>query len=188
MDILAHGLWAGSAGKAVNLIRQPAEKEPLKLKWMVVWGIFPDFFAFAISFSWMIGSQIFPFIPKIEHLGPGNMEPVTQNSLFIMHLTHTLYNISHSLFIFFLIFGLAWLIFKKPVWVMTGWLLHILMDIPSHSYDFYPTPFLWPISDFKINGFHWGTPWFMITNYSLIIIAYLLLYIINKRNKKRASL
>lgn len=71
---------------------------------------------------------------------------------------------------------------------MGGWLLHILMDIPSHSYDFYPTPFLWPISDFKINGFHWGTPWFMITNYSLIIISYLILYFLKKRNKKRASL
>lgn len=184
MDILAHGLWAGSAGKAINL----KKKGPLKLKLMVVWGIFPDFFAFSIAFSWMIGSYIFPFIPKLDHIGPSNMEPATQNGRFIFHLTHSLYSISHSLIVFFIVFGLFWLIFRKPVWVMGGWILHILMDIPSHSYDFYPTPFLWPVSDFKINGVHWGTPWFMITNYSLIVITYLVLYIWKKRNKKRAGL
>ena len=183
MDILAHGLWAGSAGKAVNL----KKKEPLKLKWMVVWGIFPDFFAFAPAFIYMFASFIFPSIPKIEHPGPTHMEPATGNSLIISQLTHNLYNISHSLFIFIIVFGIVWLIFRRPIWVMGGWILHILMDIPSHSYDFYPTPFLWPFSDFKINGFHWGTPWFMITNYSLIVIAYLILYFIRKRDKKRAS-
>jgi len=184
MDILAHGLWAGSAGKVVNI----KKKEPLKLKWMVVWGIFPDFFAFAPAFIYMFASFVFPSIPKIEHPGPTHMEPATGNGLIISQLTHNLYNLSHSLFIFFAIFFIAYLIFRRPIWVMGGWLLHIIMDIPSHSYDFYPTPFLWPISDFKINGFHWGTLWFMITNYSLIILAYLVLYFIKNRNKKKASL
>lgn len=180
MDILAHGLWAGAAGKAVNL----KKKEPLKLKWMVVWGIFPDFFAFAPAFIYMFASFIFPSIPKINHLEPGRAEPLVGNALFFNNLTHSLYNISHSLFIFFAIFAVAYVIFRRPVWVMGGWLLHILMDIPSHSFDFYPTPFLWPFSDFKINGVHWGAPWFMITNYSLILIAYLILYFLKKRKQK----
>ena len=149
---------------------------------MAIFGLFPDFFAFAPSFSWMIGSAIFPFIPKVEHLGPENIEPATQNGRFIFQLTHSLYNLSHSLFVFFLVFGLVWLILRRPVFELAGWLLHILMDIPSHSYRFFPTPFLWPVSDFKINGINWSTPWFMIANYSLIILAYLIIWIIKKKS------
>lgn len=149
---------------------------------MVVFGVFPDVFAFAPAFIYMFASYIFPGIPKMDHPGPAHMEPATGNGLVINNLTHHLYNLSHSLLIFFLIFGLIWLIFRRPVWEMLGWIIHIIMDIPSHSYDFYPTPFLWPFSDFKVNGVHWGTPWFMITNYSLIILAYLVIYLV-KRHK-----
>jgi len=181
MDIFAHGLWAGAAGKAVNI----KKKAPLKLKWMVAWGIFPDFFAFAPAFIYMFASFVFPSIPRIEHPGPAHMEPATGNGLIISQFTHNLYNIGHSLLIFFFVFFIAYLIFRRPIWVMGGWLLHILMDIPSHSYDFYPTPFLWPFSEFKINGFHWGTPWFMISNYSLIIIAYFILYWLKTRKVRK---
>jgi hypothetical protein len=180
MDILAHGLWAGAAGKAVNI----KKKDPLKLRWMIVWGIFPDFFAFAPAFIYMFASFIFPSIPKMYHPGPDHMEPPAGNGLLIANLTHSLYNISHSLFVFLIVFALLYLIFKKPAWAMIGWILHILMDIPSHSYDFYPTPFLWPVSDFKINGVHWGTPWFMITNYSLLLATYLMLFYIRKIKKR----
>ena len=158
MDIFSHALWAGAAGKGVNIKRIESKKKPLKIWLMAFFGFFPDLFAFALAFSWSIGSQIFSFIPKIERLGPENVEPVTQNGRFIFHITHSLYNISHSLLVFFIIFGLVWYLRKKPFWEMTGWLLHILMDIPSHSYRFFPTPFLWPISDFKIDGISWATP------------------------------
>lgn len=65
---------------------------------------------------------------------------------------------------------------------MGAWFLHILMDIPTHTYRFYPTPFLWPVSDVKLNGFSWATPWFMIVNYSIIILIYLYFYL--KKQKK----
>ncbi|MFA6047452.1 MAG: hypothetical protein WCV59_01570 [Parcubacteria group bacterium] len=180
MDVFAHGLWAGAASKAGNI--KIFKKKPLKTWKMVVFGVFPDVFAFAPAFIYMFASYIFPGIPKMDHPGPAHMEPATGNGLVINNLTHHLYNLSHSLLIFFLIFGLIWLIFRRPVWEMLGWIIHIIMDIPSHSYDFYPTPFLWPFSDFKVNGVHWGTPWFMITNYSLIILAYLVIYLV-KRHK-----
>lgn len=185
MDILSHALWAGAAGKGVNIKRIEAKKKPLKIWLMAFFGLFPDFFAFAFSFAWYFGSRIFPFIPEISPMRPG-FEPVGQNSLFIWNLTHQLYNISHSLFVFLLVFGLVWYFRKKPLWEMTGWLIHILMDIPSHSYRFFPTPFLWPVSDFKIDGISWATPWFMITNYSLLLAAYLTLWFI-KRNFSRAK-
>jgi hypothetical protein len=186
MDVFAHGLWAGAASKTANI--KIFQKKPLKTWKTVVFGVFPDVFAFAPAFIYMFASYIFPSIPKMYHPGPGGqVEPATENALIISNLTHNLYNLSHSLIIFFLIFGLIWLIFHRPIWEMGAWLLHILMDIPSHSYDFYPTPFLWPVSDFKVNGVHWGTPWFMIINYSLIILAYIILHFAKKRGKLTKS-
>ena len=179
MDVFSHGLWAGAASKAGNI--KIFKEKPLKTWRSVAFGVFPDVFAFAPAFIYMFASYIFPSIPKMDHPGPTHLEPATGNTLIISNLTHNLYNLSHSIIIFLLIFGLIWLIFRRPVFEMGAWLLHILMDIPSHSYDFYPTPFLWPFSDFKINGVHWGQSWFMITNYSLIILAYLIIYLLKKR-------
>lgn len=179
MDVFSHGLWAGVAGRAVNLKKE----KPLKIKWVMFWGVFPDVFAFGFSFVWMFASFVFPFVPKIEHLRPDQMEPVTQNGRFIFHLTYSLYNLSHSLIIFLAVFGLIWLIRRQPVWIMGGWGLHILMDIPTHSYQFFPTPFLWPVSNFMVNGTHWGTLRFETINYSLIILAYLALFLWRKKQK-----
>jgi len=45
--------------------------------------------------------------------------------------------------------------------------------ILTHSYRFYPTPFLWPISAWRFHGLSWRTPWFMVLNYSTLLMIYL---------------
>jgi membrane-bound metal-dependent hydrolase YbcI (DUF457 family) len=92
-----------------------------------------------------------------------------------------LYSISHSAVVFFAVFSIAFLIFRRPIWELGGWLFHILLDIPTHSYRFYPTPFLWPLSDWKFGGFSWATPWFLVLNYTAIIAVYLFH---RKKNRK----
>ena len=179
MDVFSHGLWSGAAAKAANI----KFKTKFRIKWAVFWGILPDLLGFGILFvvmffSQMIGKPIMPF----SH--PENMEPAIMNGHWVFIATNLLYNISHSLFIFALVFALSCLWLKKPIWEMSAWLLHILIDIPTHSYQFYPTPFLWPFSGYKFNGFAWGNKWFMIINYSLIIIAYLLLYFYQRKKNK----
>jgi hypothetical protein len=49
----------------------------------------------------------------------------------------TLYNARHSLLVFALVFGIAWLLAKRPILEMLAWSLHILIDIPTHQ-DFRP--------------------------------------------------
>jgi hypothetical protein len=44
------------------------------------------------------------------------------------------------------------------LWILAAWGLHILIDIPTHSLALFPTPFLWPVSDFKVNGIGWDNP------------------------------
>jgi CRISPR-associated DxTHG motif protein len=70
------------------------------------------------------------------------------------------------------VFTLLWVIFRKPIWESLAWGLHILLDIFTHSFRFFPTPFLWPISDFKVNGWHWGRPEIVIPNIFLLVLLY----------------
>jgi hypothetical protein len=180
MDVFSHGLWAGAGAKAVNL----KKKKPLRVWLAMLFGIFPDVFAFAISFAYLNWIRITGGTPPFM-IRPGEVEPPVGQEPFLMRLTHYLYNISHSLLVFFLVFAIVAWYFRRPVWEMGGWLLHILMDIPTHSFTFFPTPFLWPISDFMVNGMRWGTRTFMLTNYSLLVFSYTLIWLIGKIKKKK---
>jgi hypothetical protein len=168
MDILAHGLWAYLAFKAANMHWKKKEK----LGWAVFWGMFPDLFGFTIPiliilFGLFAGTASIADIPK-----PGHETEVQING----PLPHMLYNYSHSLIIFALVALAAWGImqyfYRKTPWVLGGWLLHILMDIPTHSKAFYPTPILWPLSTWTFDGVMWGQLWFMILNYALLAVVY----------------
>jgi membrane-bound metal-dependent hydrolase YbcI (DUF457 family) len=90
---------------------------------------------------------------------------------------YKLYDFTHSLVvwlgIFFVlkIFGLSWWIV-----VFYGWGLHILLDIFTHTTEFFPTPILWPFSRFHFSGINWSNKWFMLFNYALLFFMYLVFY------------
>jgi len=103
----------------------------------------------------------------------------------IPHYVYQLYDISHSLIVFALIFAIVWIWRKKPQWLLGPWLVHILVDIPSHSAEFFPTPLFWPISDFRVNGINWGDPVIYIPNLVLLLIAYTAWYVVDRRKKSK---
>lgn len=179
MDILAHGLWVAGIFRAHNLKKK--SKNKLNIWKATFWGLFPDLFAFTIPFVILFYNLIFKHLSILEMPHPDSLEPSAAPAGF--GLSHILYNYSHSIIIFLLVFLVVSLIFRRPVWVMSGWLIHILIDIPTHSYAFFPTPFLWPLSNLEVNGFSWGTLWFMILNYSALLIFYIFLYISSKKSK-----
>lgn len=167
MDIFAHALWTNVLARAAKRRAEKREKIILKIGWATFWGIFPDLFAFTISF----GISIYGLI-----IGTGF---VYSRSTIATGLAPTLYQYSHSLVIWFVIFCLIAIIYKRPRWELLGWALHILIDIPSHAGGFYLTPFLFPISDYRFtHGISWAHPVFMIINYSALLIVWggLLLY------------
>ncbi|MCX6780078.1 MAG: hypothetical protein NT034_02775 [Candidatus Magasanikbacteria bacterium] len=97
---------------------------------------------------------------------------------------HSLYNITHSLVIFAAIFAVVWMVRRKPFLPMLAWGLHILFDIPTHSTDFFPTPFLWPFSSFKVNGVPWSHPIIFFPEIILLAIFYIWFFGIKKGWKK----
>ncbi|MEK7195165.1 MAG: hypothetical protein AAB655_00550 [Patescibacteria group bacterium] len=183
MDIFAHGLWAAAAAKSANIKLSKRGREISVVK-TAFWGVFPDLFAFTIPFIWLVWNLVFGNLNLSDIPRPENIEPAARDTFWVFNLSSTLYNISHSAIIFGIVFFLIYLILKRPVWEMSGWLLHVLIDIPTHSYRFYPTPVLWPISEWKfLYGFSWGVPWFIILNYSALAIVYIILSRIKKARR-----
>ena len=176
MDVLSHGLWAVAAGKGARV--DTATK--LNLRWAFFWGVFPDIFAFAPIF-------ILRFIPGIftgiSRLAPTGLEPWTPDFDTLSNATQYLYQLSHSLIIYAAIILIVWLLRKKVSLGMFGWLMHILADVPTHSYKFYSTPVFWPLYDWKFDGFSWGSGYFEIYNYIALIIVFALLYLVTRLRK-----
>lgn len=179
MDIFSHGLWAGAAYKVINI----KKKKNFNVWWASFWGIFPDLFAFTIPFlwlvyHWLVGDLNLSMIPRPEHA-----EPIITDSIPVFRLASSLYNLSHSLIIFLIVSGIIYLVLRRQIWELGGWLLHILIDVPTHTYRFFPTPIFWPLSGWKFDGISWGTPWFLITNYSLLAVVYILLWLYKRKFK-----
>jgi hypothetical protein len=182
MDILAHMLWTNYGARVANKKidkkdkTKPAEKKlHINLPWVTFWGVFPDLFAFTIPF--VIGMYNILF-KGISFSSFGSRHSLAGG----FDLAHYLYQYSHSLVIWAAVFIIAWIVSKRPRLVLLGWALHILIDIPSHAANFYPTPFLFPLSNFHYtHGVPWSNPWYMIINYSLLLIVTLYFFIKKKK-------
>ena len=121
----------------------------------------PDFLSFGIIF-------VINLLNGNFHRGPPSISSLPE-------WLFAAYNMTHSLVMFLAVFLLTYLLTKKWFWPLTAWGIHIVIDIPTHSTRYFPTPFLWPLSDYAFNGISWATPWFMAVNYSALLIVFILI-------------
>lgn len=154
MDFVSHALWGGVSFGRKN-----------KRFFLLAAGIsiLPDILTeglFFVLYLLNIGSM-----PGWEHGHPN----IGDYPLF----AQTLYNITHSLIAFTVIFGLFWIVSRRPVWIVAAWGLHILIDIPTHSLALFPTPFLWPVSEIKVDGIGWDNPVILAIDIALLVTAYM---------------
>lgn len=163
MEAIAHGLWASAAVISANrwtTVRMP-------LSWTVWWAVFPDVLAFGPSFAaglwlWLVGNP--SSVSTDGHVLPH------------VHIGLPLYSAGHSLVMFLLVFALATILARRVLFAMLGWLLHIVIDVPTHSLSYYATRFLWPLSDYRIDGIAWWTPWFWAATYGVLGAVFFLLW------------
>jgi len=161
MDYVSHGLW--------SYIFFHRIKTPLLA---VCFGLLPD------TTSWLIYAFYNVFTG-----GPFG-KPVLE---LVPDWTFTLYNISHSLVVALCVILIVFIILRRVPVYMFAWPIAIVMDLLTHTREFLPTPFLWPISDWKFPGISWGTWQFIAINYFLIAIAMtaIILYKRKRRNRTR---
>ncbi|MFH1852590.1 MAG: hypothetical protein ABIA75_09620 [Candidatus Neomarinimicrobiota bacterium] len=155
MDFISHGLWGGIALGRGN-------RRQFGLA--ALFSILPDIFSEGIMFTMVLLN-----LPGMPGLADGH-----PNITDFPHYAQIFYNLWHSLVVFAVVFGLVWLIRKKPLWIMLTWALHILIDIPTHSLELFPTPFLWPLADFKFDGIGWEHPAVLLTDIGLLFGVYLI--------------
>jgi hypothetical protein len=163
MDLLAHALWT-------NLIFQESDSSSRYLA--IALGTAPDIVAFAPELIRATAARQMKMWRKVDD------STFDRVSHAIPKWVYRLYDVTHSIPLWLLGFGVWWLIAGKVPLPAFAWLLHILVDIPTHSKRFFPTPFLWPLSDFKVDGISWAVPWFMRANYGSLILLYLYFYLI----------
>jgi membrane-bound metal-dependent hydrolase YbcI (DUF457 family) len=159
MDILSHGLWGGLAFGRKN-------KRDFWLSFL--FGISPDLFSFGIFTAASVFSGEFGGRPELAD---------------IPTYVSALYNFTHSFVAFVVVFAITWIILKKPLWIMLAWPLHIIVDIFTHSTEFFPTPFLWPFVSYQFDGVPWSIPSIFFTNWALIIASFILWYIQSRRRR-----
>ncbi len=152
MDIFSHGLYGGIAA---------GRKSKKNYLVALLFGMGPDLLAFGpLVLASLLGFH--------SWIGNGYI--------------HYIYNATHSFIVFVPLLILFYIFGGKNFAKLTlAWPLHILVDIPTHSVDFFPTHFLWPISDFFIDGIAWATPIIFFPNIAILLTIYLYWYV-NKKH------
>jgi len=163
MDLIAHALWAGAAASS----KKNLGGARIPVRWVVWWTMFPDVLAFGPPVAAALWLRLF---------GEANSSGSYGGHFPRVHFGLPLYQLGHSLVVFAVVYGVVAAVKPRPVVGLLGWLLHILIDIPTHSFGYYATRFLWPLSDYRLDGISWRTPWFLACTYGGLAIVYFLLW------------
>ncbi|MDO8620401.1 MAG: hypothetical protein Q7R64_03595 [bacterium] len=169
MDILSHGLWG-----SISFGRKSRKDFWLSF----LFGLLPDFITFAPFFT-AVFFGIFPRPIFSLEAHP----PVYDMPLFV----HQFYNVTHSLVVFALLFALVWLVRKKPLLPLLAWPLHIIFDIFTHTEAFFPTPFLWPVSNYHVSLVNWSNPRIFVPNVVLLLVLYLWFFLRKRAHVRLAN-
>jgi hypothetical protein len=159
MDTLSHALW----GRGLFGYRG--------YKWLAIFfGAMPDLFSFGILIIVRLFSGNYTS-GNYAYEGPPSLETIP-NWVFFN------YDLSHSFITAFLCIGIVYFFNRALIFPMLAWPFHILLDFPFHSKEYFPTKFLWPLTDFSIDGIPWSNPEVWFPNMAGIIILFIY------RNKK----
>ena len=154
MDIVSHALWTNLIFK--NL---PVEQRSLAITFSVA----PDL----ISFSFL---RVKEFLRKILHYTDPPLETIPGHIF-------RLYNLTHTLVIWGTVGMILYIVNLKLLFIaFSGWILHILFDIFTHTKNYFPTPIFWPLSNFHFSGVNWSNKYFMAANYLVLVLFYYFFY------------
>ena len=155
MDTFSHALY----GKGLFGYR--------KYRWTsFLFGALPDLSSFGVYFLVLFFSNF----QKLQYGRPS----IEEIPIWVIEL----YNISHSLITAFVFIAIVYFVKRDISWPMLAWPLHIIVDLLTHSIEFFPTPIFWPLSNYRFDGIPWSNIYVFITNIIMIFLIFFYRYII----------
>ena len=149
MDPLSHALW----GKGLFGYR--------KYRWFsFLFGVIPDLLSFGLYFLFNLLIN-----PSPMKFGKPELSEIPE-------WVFMLYDFSHSLIIATLFILIVYKINKDFCFPMLAWPFHIVLDFFTHSVQYFPTPILWPISDYRFDGIPWSNKYVMLVNVVGIFLVF----------------
>ena len=149
MDTLSHALW----GKGLFGYR--------KYRWFsFLFGVIPDLLSFGLYFLFNLLIN-----PSPMKFGKPELSEIPE-------WVFMLYDFSHSLIIATLFILIVYKINKDFCFPMLAWPFHIVLDFFTHSVQYFPTPILWPISDYRFDGIPWSNKYVILVNVVGIFLVF----------------
>ena len=163
MDIFAHALWAGVGIAALSRRRTIA---PRTVAATVVLATVPDLFhLLPIVGWWAFGEGTVATLWAYAVAAPGQ-EPALPPLIGLW--SHHLHCVAHSAIVAGAVTIALWAP-RRSLWIpLLGWWSHIVIDVFTHSADYYASPVLYPLTERGFDGIAWNTPWFLLLNYVVL--------------------
>lgn len=138
MDIVAHMLWAG-AGTVLATRRSSMTRRTVVAT--VALAALPDVLQFVPVMGWtVLGDGSWRALALLATALPGHEPPLPGA---ISLLSHHLHCFAHSAVTAGVLTAAVW-VAARSIWIpLLGWWSHILIDVVTHSADFYPAPVLY---------------------------------------------
>ena len=171
IDIAAHALWAATG--TVLLARRRAL--PVVTSFALVGlAVLPDLMHTLPVTAWALFNWLpSEFMIYVKAL-PDRLKPLPES---VELWSHHLHCIFHSGVIAMAVTLVAWR-WNRVFWIpLAGWWSHILIDVFTHSDDFFPSPVLYPLTYRGFDGVAWNTPWFVVANYSTLAVVWVWLLV-----------
>jgi len=159
MDIVSNALWANALFNERKWVKEA-----------VIFSLVPD-----IGYLIIVLYILFA-TPRGVPYALSYVPPTAEVPYFMLHS-----------FVFLAVVALLFYKFKREMLpALSGWALHIIIDIPTHDEPLL-TQFLYPVSDFGIQGTTWLNVWVLLINYCALGVVYSILLVKQILKKPKAK-
>ena len=166
MDVVAHGWWMG-VGLGAAALAGRTVASPRTIGLTVGLAVLPDLVhLLPVALGALQSAGGFGTVRDYALALPGAEPPMAAT---VEWLAHHLHCIFHSA----VVAGVVTLALRaalKRWWLpLLGWWSHIVIDVFTHSADFYPSPVLYPFTYRGFDGVAWNRPDFQVLNYGALV-------------------
>lgn len=168
MDIVAHGWWVG-VGLGAAALAGHAAPNRRTVGLMVGLAVAPDLVhLLPVGMGALRSAGGFGSVRDYALALPGAEPPMSAT---VQWLAHHLHCIFHSALVAGVVTLALRVALKRWWWPLLGWWAHIVIDVFTHSADFYPSPVLYPLTYRGFDGIAWNRPDFQLLNYTSLVAA-----------------